>query len=264
VGWTRARDRLVFAAQDGTLCDGILGVLDPSAICEPPADSTRVVWGGCEVSIAVQRCARAETAPPELTPGYVTRAREGGECLPGRLLPSTAEPVACERGEIVVIGDRIDLDGEPDLTAIGDAIHAFLAVDAGDCDLASTILHDHRVAAHLAVEDLVAIADRLQRWTMVRYPGMRIYREWPIHHRLTSGTVVVGTIDLLLLGSKGAVVIDHKAFPGRSNGAVDRALRHSGQLDAYATALDVPILATWIHFPLRGELIEVRLKDGAG
>ncbi|HWU87921.1 MAG TPA: PD-(D/E)XK nuclease family protein, partial [Kofleriaceae bacterium] len=121
---------------------------------------------------------------------------------------------------------------------------------------------------HLGAAELVAAGTRLWAWIDARFRGARIRREWPISHRIASGTLVVGTADLVLVGEPGVVVIDHKTFPGTAEAAAERALRYSGQLAAYADALraasGATIASTWIHFPVRGRLVEVRLLDPRG
>jgi hypothetical protein len=110
--------------------------------------------------------------------------------------------------------------------------------------------------------DVVTIADRLWGWILRRFPGALLHREWPVTHRMPAGTIVVGTVDLVIAARDGFVVVDHKSFPGRTDDAVDRALGFSGQLAAYAAAIHAatqrPVLSAWIHFPIRGQLVEVR------
>jgi ATP-dependent exoDNAse (exonuclease V) beta subunit len=88
-------------------------------------------------------------------------------------------------------------------------------------------------------------------------------REWPVLHRLPEGTVLRGVADLVLELEAGLVVLDHKSFPGNRGQAVTRAAEYAGQLAAYARALKAStgkeILATYIHLPVSGLAVEVRL-----
>lgn len=266
VGWTRARDRLVLAAREGQLLAGIIGALDPPVVVDPEVGADRVIWGDVAVAVGVHVCGRVgATVEREREAGSVTAPRVGTSWEPARRVPSETPAVRCEVGEVVVLGPRIALRGRPDMTAIGDAVHAFLAAEAGADDrevLAAALLADHRVEGQVEASSLIEVADRLTRWASERYAGLRWHREWPIYHRLSSGTLVAGSVDLVLEGGDGVVVIDHKAFPGTFDAAMARARGHSGQLAAYAAALARPILATWIHLPIRGELIQIVLKDG--
>ena len=88
----------------------------------------------------------------------------------------------------------------------------------------------------------------------------------PLAERLASGTVVAGTADLVVRTPAGLVVIDHKTFPGMDDAALDRVLTYSGQLAAYAraasAATSLPVASLWIHFPVLGRAVEVRLVGG--
>ncbi len=294
VGWTRARDRLAIAARRGKLMDGIFGklaALDPTLIGEigEPAVGeggvARVRWAGVELAVRVAPSEPAPGVEREPEPGTVTLGRAGASpapYAPARRAPSAAPPVPCALGEVVTLGPRIPIRGKPEMAAIGGAIHGFLAIDRpgpgpGDrpCPadderlaLARDLLAGYGVAEHLGAADVLAASARLWAWIDARFRGARVYREWPISHRLASGTLVVGTADLVLVGDPGVVVIDHKTFPGAAEAAAERALGYSGQLAAYADALraaaGAALASTWIHFPVRGRLVEVRLLCNEG
>ncbi len=268
VAWTRARDRLILAAQRGQFLGGLLGKLaaiEPSAVTEPPT-SGHVCWADVDVAVHVAPVAPAAQANAATDPGTVPIGRLAAAYPPARCTPSSAEPVVCVLGEVVTLGPRIALAGKPDMEAIGDAIHAFLAADRDDDERAARaerLLDAFGLAGCIESHDLVAISSRMGRWISERFPGAAVHREWPLTHRTASGTTVVGTVDLVIGASQGFVVVDHKSFPGRAEEAGDRALGFSGQLAAYAAAIQAAtkrqVLATWIHFPIRGQLVEVRL-----
>jgi ATP-dependent exoDNAse (exonuclease V) beta subunit len=277
VGWTRARDRLVLTAKRGKLLAGIVGTLtriDTSLINEPQATVAGVQpvrWASIDLSI---RVAPARPAPPVAAPrepGMITIGRPPELRFHARATPSTALAVPCTLGEVVILGPRIAVTGNPEMAAIGDAVHSFFAADASDLDdaarlaLASELLSSFSVAEHLAPSDVVAMASRLWTWIASRFPTARLHREWPIAHRLETDTIVAGTADLVLAHDAGFTVIDHKSFPGTSEAAAERALGYSGQLAAYANAIRAAtganVTSTWIHFPVRGRLVEVRLRE---
>ena len=268
VGWTRARDRLILAAQRGQFFGGILGKLaaiKPSAIAEPPA-SGLVRWAGVELVVHVAPVAPAPPVDVPTEPATIPVGRAPVVYAPARRSPSRAEPVACARGDMVTLGPRIAIAGKPDMEAVGDAIHAFLAAEHDDIERAfgaECLLGAYGLTGCLDPADLVVIASRLRQWIGARFPGAVLHREWPITHRTVPGTAVVGTVDLVIAVSDGFVIIDHKSFPGRADEAADRAVAFSGQLAAYAQAIQAAthrrVLSTWIHFPIRGQLVEVRL-----
>ena len=59
----------------------------------------------------------------------------------------------------------------------------------------------------------------------------------------------------MLLTNEGAVLIDHKTYPG--TGLEERARTYSGQLAAYRAALEAaghPVSSIWIHWCNQGKL----------
>ena len=275
VGWTRAKDRLIFAAQRGRMLDGILGKLaeiDPTLISEPtiagPA-TEEISWGGALCSIEIVPCRPEQAMEPTRTPGYVTIGRLPVTYPVARVSPSTAPPVPCMLGEVVVLGQRIPVKGNPDMEVVGDALHAFFAADHVELAIderraiAADVLAGHGVADALDRDELVGSGDRLWAWIASRFPNGDVQREYVLTHRTSSGTVVAGSADLVVAHDGSFAVIDHKGFPGNAEHAAERAIGYSGQLAAYAAALRAAtgrdVTSTWIHFPIRGYMVEVQL-----
>ena len=277
VGWTRARDRLILAVQRGKLMEGLVGTLPtlhPPLISEPPAttraEDARVTWAGRDVTIAVAPSAPATPVVVAKQPGTVTVGRPPITRAPARMLPSAAAPVPSTLGETVVLGNRIAVrGGEVDMTAVGNAVHAFLAADrpgllaADRVTMASDILRRFGVAGNIDGTDVIEVATRLWRWIDGRFGGGRPHREWPVMLRNAAGTVLSGTADLVVTTAAGIVVIDHKTFPGMDAVALERASGYSGQLAAYQKAICAatgePVGSTWVHYPVLGRIVEVRL-----
>ncbi len=275
VGWTRAKDRLIFAAQRGRMLDGILGKLveiDATLITEPTSagpSTEQVNWGGTSCAIEVVPCQPEDAITPTCTPGHLTIERIPGTYPRARANPSTAVPVPCMLGEVVVLGQRIPVKGNPDMEAMGDALHAFFAADHVElsiderCAIAADVLAGHGVSDALAGEDLVGAGDRLWAWITSRFPDASVRRECVLAHRTPSGTVVAGSADVVVADDSSFAVIDHKSFAGNAEQAAARAIGYSGQLAAYATALRAAtgrdVTSTWIHFPIRGCVVEVQL-----
>ena len=279
VGWTRARDRLILAVQRGKLKGGLVGkltTLNPPLISEPPAAAgapagdAHVTWAGRDVTIAVVPCAPAAPVEVAKEPGTVTIGRPPITRAPARILPSAAAPVPSTLGETVVLGNRIAVRGQQvDMTAVGNAVHGFLAADRpallpdDRLSMAAAILKRFRVHENIEPSDVLEVASRLWRWIDARFNGGRLHREWPVLSRTAAGTLLSGTADLVITTPAGIVVIDHKTFPGMDQAALARAQTYSGQLAAYSTAIctatGAPPASTWIHFPILGQVVEVSL-----
>ncbi|MDQ3369936.1 MAG: UvrD-helicase domain-containing protein [Myxococcota bacterium] len=274
VGWTRAEDRLVLAAQRGALVKGIVGTLtriDASLIAEPTAALAgveRVSWAGVALDVRTVPGGPAEPVLSLPRPGTITLGRPIVARAPARSSPSQAAPITCILGEIIQLGPRIAIARGVDMEAVGHAVHGFLGADpAGASEderlaMATELLTGHAVGTSLAAADVVAAATRFWTWVATRFPGGRLHREWPVAHRVESGTLVGGTADLVITLAGGFVLVDHKTFPGEVVAADARALGYSGQLAAYAAAIRAATAAhlhsTWIHFPVLGRIVELR------
>lgn len=275
VGWTRARDRLVFAVAPGKLLGGIVGTLsgiDARLIHEPRSDgrpAVDVTWAGKPVRVAIHPVGPAEESPSDREPGLVTVGNPPVPRAPARILPSESATVPAAIGAVVELGPRLSVTGSPDMESVGHAIHGFLAADppgASDSErraLATRLLDAFGLTGCLQPADLVVAAERLWGWCDATFPDRRRHREWPLTYRRAEGTLVAGTADLVLSSPDGFAVIDHKSFPGDPASADERALRYAGQLHAYAvgvsTATQLPFRSAWIHFPLLGKLVEVKV-----
>jgi ATP-dependent exoDNAse (exonuclease V) beta subunit len=276
VGWTRARDQVILAAEEGKLEDGLFGALvdaGPGLFAEPrpaPTGPTpvtrRVTWGRSPLDLTVRAGRPAAPAPRPSEPGEVTLGRAPAEHAPARLSPSMAPPVPCVVGAPVRLGPRLAVRGQPDFEWVGRAVHAFLAADRPGLDeaerlaLAGSLLARHGVSDALSSSDIVASATRLWGWVDSLGPA-RVHREWPVHDVLASGAHVAGAADLVVVTAAGLVVVDHKTFPGTLEQALARVSEYSGQLAAYARALGAPVAGTWIHLPVLGLLIELNVGE---
>ena len=275
VGWTRARDRIILAAGKGKLTAGLLGTLralDPTLMSEPPgahAGEPTIVWAGRSVTVRVRPTSAAEAVIRAIEPGEVTVGRSPTAYPPARQSPSAAPPVPCTLGDPVSLGPRLSLRGIPDMERVGHAVHGFLAADRPELEetarigLAHALLHRHGVDGNLDAAEVAAAGMRLWQWIDRTLSPTRRHREWPVTERLPSGTLVIGTVDLVVRSATGLAVIDHKTFPGTLSAALERLLCYSGQLATYAHAITSatgdPVTSTWIHLPVLGTVVEVRV-----
>ncbi|MGM0575197.1 MAG: UvrD-helicase domain-containing protein [Myxococcota bacterium] len=294
VGFTRARDRVVLFA-DSTKrgvrthwLDELRDGAGAAALDVPwdEEDGVRTLRVG-EATFPC-RLRRLSGAPPAERRGdgeVVRWLREtpGPERPPERITPSSvvlADDVAAvvELGEAVRLGDRPPLKAaEGEMEAVGRAVHGFFAADPGDradretrCDLAARFLAHFEVSHALEPWRVVDAATNLRRHLEERFGVGRWWPEWPIRWRLDGpdgSRLVVGEVDLVLETNDGLIVVDHKTFPGDAATRDRRALAYAGQLATYHAALERatgrPVLASLLHFPVRGEIQEVRVPHGA-
>ena len=275
VGWTRARDRVILAAGKNKLLAGLLGTLadlDPTLLTEPASDRAATVtatWADQAVRVRVQPVGPADPIEPAIELGRITVGAPRIAHPPARLSPSTADPVPCTLGAPVTLGPRLTLKGSPEMGPLGDAVHAFFAADRADHDpadriaRAATLLRGYDVARHLDPAEVAMAGTRLWLWLERDLAATRLHREWPVVERLANGTVVSGTADLVGRTDAGLVLVDHKTFPGSLSDALDRLPKYSGQLATYARVLTaatgIPVASMWIHLPVLGTAVPVRL-----
>ena len=185
---------------------------------------------------------------------------------------------AAAHGEVLVIsttdlGPRIPIQQGTDVTRLGNAIHGFMAAASSDAgrrrqeEMASGLLNRWEVEGALGCSDLLSIWSRLDLFMNTHFPSAKRLREWPVTLRTPEHQVMQGWIDLLLETPEGFVIIDHKSFPGA--GARQRATESAPQLFLYRKAVEAatgrPVLATLIHFPLLGKMVEVgEVRSGRG
>jgi ATP-dependent helicase/nuclease subunit A len=279
VGWTRARDRLILAAERGKLLNGLLGILprmDATLISEPRAargggvEHVAVTWAGHAAEVEVRPCASQPPAPLPLIPGSVRVGRTATDYPRARLSPSSAEPRPCTVSDPITLGSALAAAGSPDVNELGMAVHEFLAADdralsaAEREELALGLLERHRVASAIAPGALLTIGDRLWGWLDARFPGGRIRREWPVLRRLETGTLVAGAADLVVETADHIAIVDHKST-ATHRGALAKAETFAAQLACYADAMaktgEGKTVSTWVHLPLAGMVVGVTVDS---
>jgi ATP-dependent helicase/nuclease subunit A len=199
---------------------------------------------------------------------YARPAFAAAAHLPLRLRPSDAVmdgPIGI--AETVRLGNRIVLVGHPDLQALGEAFHRFLAADDPSGDrprrtaMAATLLDAWGMPA-VRPEELVMVSDRFHAFLAERFGGAPRMREWPVH--VESGLQVVsGRLDLLIEVEDGFAIVDHKSFPGDVALDEEQLRSFAGQVALYALALERVTrrnrVEYWIHQPVAGVMTRVHL-----
>jgi ATP-dependent exoDNAse (exonuclease V) beta subunit len=275
VGVTRARDYLVFAPP--ARGEAWLAVLDAGASeghVRLPKAAGESVKAGEELFAAETLALAAKEAAPLAGPTatFVAVPRAAIDRPPLRRTPSGEETEgAFEVVERIGLGPRLPLTGDPDMGAVGNALHAVFAADDGGEERTDRL---QRAAATLSrwkisevqAADAIAAADRLEAEIRRRWPSCAILREVPVSARI-DGRLVTGRIDLLVAHAGRHIVIDHKSFPGSKAEQDRRAAGHGAQLALYASAIEAatgePCRDLFIHMPVAGALLRVAPAEAA-
>jgi ATP-dependent exoDNAse (exonuclease V) beta subunit len=281
VAVTRARDWLVLAPrvkaatrrEPARLLTAWLDILGEQAPVLPIGAEGCVLAGEAEHPCLAQDLRPPEEAAPREPEAATGPALPSGDppTHPPRLVRPSALPGATPPALAPVpLGGRLALVGTPDMAALGEAVHGFLAADdpareaAAREAMAERLLRRWGVGA-LTAAQVVTAADRLWAWLRRRWPGCTWRSEVPVL-TVVGARRLSGRVDLLVEYPGGLAVIDHKTFPGRAEHWPDRAAAHLPQLEAYAAALEAAtgrrVTEIALHLPVAGTLLLV--ESGAG
>ena len=167
--------------------------------------------------------------------------------------------------EVITLGERISLKGTPEMAHLGEAIHALIATSVinqpkDPSVLAEKVLNRYAVAEHISVDDALVCLERFNKFTQ-QLGAMRIDVEYPIEYRLPNQQIATGWIDVLIETEAGYIIVDHKSNPQSQAEWQENALKYSGQLALYKSAVEAitnkPVLGCWVHFAITGGCLKV-------
>ena len=268
VGMTRTRDTLIIALPPSGPSSGAwIGNFNSRHLL--PTGDEHPLPDGEAIPSAVVDLAAAESSTPAsaaFAPAWFPERSPSELRLRERLSPSQAGPVeGAAVGTMVEIGPRIAVHSD-DMGKIGTALHAAIAAELvnphrGDAvDRAAELIRNGAGEGALSPRDAVDCARRLMDAVNDRFAPRRMLAEHPVEFVQDNGQVLRGWIDLLLETEQGWIVIDHKSSPRPRSEWAAEALEYSGQLAAYADALQgggLDCAGCWVHFPVSGGLVEV-------
>lgn len=193
------------------------------------------------------------------------------DLLPRNLSPSAAAPVeGAKTGEIIELGERLEFAGVADMTALGEALHGIIAAEINEpkgdsANRAVRILMEWGFEGIVDAEAAHAAARRFVNWAQKNFEPIACYVEHPVLHRLPTGQIIQGSIDVLIEAQDGRVIVDHKSSPRPRTEWQKIAESYSGQLLAYKSAVDgaaeVRSTAVFIHYPVGGGAVGVTGLD---
>ena len=259
VAMTRARDVLVFPL-DGKNAPWLPEGVECPVFQLPKQGVTEDVVNGIRRRIRYIKPGAEETPPASAAAQWFPPPLAPVEFPPAEIIPSSLEPLAdVPVGSPVDFGTRVNLPPGQNDASIGDAFHAILAAYLIDPEIVDfhckigAILEAHGLHADANAIAISVIA--FHGFLTEHFKPSQILVEVPFTHHTPLGQRITGFIDLVLLTNEGAVLIDHKTYPG--TGLEERARTYSGQLAAYRAALEAaghPVSSIWIHWCNQGKL----------
>lgn len=269
VGVTRARDHLVFAppAKGDLKWLEVLDGAQPGYVTLPRTEANTVQAGQNAFPARTATLASDDAPIVRLViEPFVSVSRP-----PSTRPPLHRRPSAADDGETYIVvekiqlGPRLALTGTPDMTRLGEAVHAIIAADRvgmphPDRLARAQAILDRWQVNQVGTHDVLDASDRLFAHIDSRWPDGRLHRETPVSARI-GNQLVDGRIDLLVEHDGGLAVIDHKAFPGSRDSWETRAAGYGPQLALYSEALDkarpgIPC-ELYVHMPIVGALLRV-------
>ncbi len=262
VSLTRPRDALILT-MDGSKTSGEWMDTLGAPWMLPEGNDLTLPDGTTIPSRAIELLAgAAEPALPPYAPTWLTANAIAADTLPLRVSPSAVVADTNARvGEIIALGERLEITGAYDPTALGTALHAVIATRVLGQDATARVLRDHGMESTITNDAANECADRLLAAIQQRFQPVNLHAEYPVHYTNDDGQLIGGWIDLLIETADGFVLIDHKASPRSRSEWEEIALSFSGQLAAYAEgvtrATGRQVISKWIHFGVTGGLVEV-------
>jgi ATP-dependent exoDNAse (exonuclease V) beta subunit len=248
VSMTRARDLLVFAIPKKTKEFEWLDCLnapwlkdDDGEISLPDCEPIKIVNQTFDVPlVSVEQ--RAEASGEQLY--WFEMPADRPSYLPAICSPSGLKTEEDSQGltspEIAIYGERIALNGAPDMATLGEALHACIAFDWLNPELPereeriAQILVNWGVDRNVDAKQVATGAKRFREWCIQRWEPNGYFVEYPVEVKVNNGQRMKGRIDLLLETKDGWVILDHK---NTRSDDIEVIQRHMGQLIGYRDAL---------------------------
>lgn len=262
VSMTRARDLLVFAVPDKADEFPWFETLDAPWLKfdELPNDARlSLPEGHGEIPVALLNqdpsiCPPLSDADKFEGLWWVSGYSGGRSLLPAKCAPSTLSAVspaptfskqnAAPAFQLENYGNRFGITDSPAMDVLGNALHACIAFDWINPDLAdrrtriSEILALWGMAAHVDSDAVMSGVDAFRAWCYSRWQIRRALVEYPFARTLANGQRLSGRLDLLLDTDDGWVIVDHKSNPSPRDKLAALATEYLPQLNAYAETIN--------------------------
>ena len=176
--------------------------------------------------------------------------------------PSSADTANAVLQERIRIGSRIPISSVADMSVLGAAIHACIALAFADRERGLTqeeierILVGYGVSEQIPASGVLAQVQAFETWIRGRWGEVEAFAEYPVQAVLPNGQVLQGRIDLLLKTASGWVLIDHKSSPLGAEHWEEMAMEYASQLALYARGVALAtgsdVVEHWLFLPVSG------------
>lgn len=267
VSMTRGRDLVILARSQRKLSGEWIDTIEAPWLL-PAAGSDRITLP--DGTLVAAKTLLLEAA--EDVPAYETSDQGGLYWYDSSIVPSPRLPLICNPSsadtakavlqEKVRIGSRIPISSVADMSVLGTAIHACIALAFADRKRGLTheeiegILAGHGVSEQISASGVLAQVKALDAWIRERWGEVEAFAEYPVQAIMPNGQVLQGRIDLLLKTASGWVLIDHKSSPLGAEHWEKMAMEFASQLALYARGVELAsgsdVVEHWLFLPVSG------------
>lgn len=272
VSMTRARDLLILARSSRKLSGEWLDCVEAPWLLPDEGANTLTLPTGEKLSAEhwslepdgiQERPGERATRPMHWFASSASATRR----LPLIMNPSSADEIAAVALETCRVGERIPVSAGADMTVLGTAIHACLALSFTDPKRplrhgeVDELLRGFGVSDWVASAAVLRQAQALHDWISTRWPQATALAEYPVQSVLETGQVLNGRLDLLIDTRDGWVIVDHKSSPLGAERWTSLAKDHGAQITAYSRAVAKasgrPVSESWLFLPVAAGAIRI-------
>lgn len=153
--------------------------------------------------------------------------------------------------------DEIQIESELSANILGTALHRIFEIIGHRPDLVDNL--EGNIGAELDSDTLTKVCERVREfesWVEDYFSPDEIFRELPFLSINENGSVVNGTVDLVIKNNDGIVIIDHKS--DLVENSTESFEKYRNQLSMYAKALEEEmgtVVSVGIHWIRNGEVV---------
>ncbi|MBL8029309.1 MAG: UvrD-helicase domain-containing protein [Fibrobacteres bacterium] len=269
VAFTRARDYLVFTCNRFVSTKNeekkypyhkLSQLIDKGHLTIPKTGGN-----GWRVKSFDENLLQTGTPPEQL---WFEASERNTQNPPLYLSPSSIKDTAKHTvGELIKFSDSIPVEGKLDPISLGEAFHAYMAVDTSKMsheqkvEVADRLLLGWGVAENVKGADLVKQAAAFETFIAAKWKNCVWQRELPMQ-LFENGHIIRGRTDLIIEVGEDFAVFDYKTVQDtETDKLIVKAESYAPQLDAYRrTAIKAgkkKCLGMYLVFPVLGQVVEV-------
>jgi len=198
-----------------------------------------------------------------ITPGVVSITSTPDSVSPSLLKVEEPEAEQALELDLIKYAEELEIKSELPANQLGTAIHKLFEIIGSKPDVSQDTLG--KVINTLESSVLTEVSKQVlsfESWIQTNFSVKKTHRELPFISINDSGSVVSGTVDLVLETDNGVVIIDHKT--DQVDDSTSSFSSYLSQLMSYADELSKEmgnVVAVGIHWIRKGEVVLYKNSD---